>query len=300
MLTIEKDQKTGHPRISSLYKSKLRMIDKVPKAITSEQPVQPDQAEPDAKITPAGPLYANISGIVWSSVLKAALEISEVQEANKAKMSKTAVLKASTLLNPLTAYVELNGFIPKPEAFIRYFGEEFKEPTQLILRTRQPGDRFQPLGMTGSMPLKKYLINKAVPAGDRDQLPLLAFGRDILWIPGIAVSDKIKVRTEPTHRLTLEYTETEPLPTDTLLPDELPEPEALLKPVLQDGTEADIADAAEAPEAERSAVAIATEPESLSESLEDLLRDTETLTTDGDPDDDNDDETEFLIDEDPA
>lgn len=61
----------------------------------------------------------------------------------------------------------------------------------LSLRTRQPGDRFEPLGMGGrTQKLSDTLINARVPAGQRDRLPLLLVGSQIGWI-GIGSEGRI-------------------------------------------------------------------------------------------------------------
>jgi tRNA(Ile)-lysidine synthase len=55
----------------------------------------------------------------------------------------------------------------------------------LSLRTRQPGDRLQPLGMQGhSMKLSDFLINKKLPQKLRGRWPLVISGAQIAWIPG--------------------------------------------------------------------------------------------------------------------
>lgn len=55
--------------------------------------------------------------------------------------------------------------------------------TSLILRTRRPGDRFQPFGLAGqTQKVKDFLINAHVPAGVRDRLPLLIAGDAIAWV----------------------------------------------------------------------------------------------------------------------
>ena len=52
----------------------------------------------------------------------------------------------------------------------------------LILRTRQPGDRFTPRGMGGkSQKLADTLSNMHVPATWRDQVPLLIVNGEIAW-----------------------------------------------------------------------------------------------------------------------
>lgn len=55
----------------------------------------------------------------------------------------------------------------------------------LTLRSRQPGDRFQPVGMTGrSKKLQDYLVDEKIPRRKRDRVPLLCSGEDILWVVG--------------------------------------------------------------------------------------------------------------------
>jgi tRNA(Ile)-lysidine synthase len=56
----------------------------------------------------------------------------------------------------------------------------------LEVRTRRPGDRVRVRGRAVS--LKRYLIAQRVPAPERASLPLVAAGREILWMPG-CVSD---------------------------------------------------------------------------------------------------------------
>ncbi len=54
----------------------------------------------------------------------------------------------------------------------------------LSVRNFRPGDRFQPLGMTGHKKIKDLFIEKRVPLSIRSCWPLLAAGEEILWIPG--------------------------------------------------------------------------------------------------------------------
>jgi tRNA(Ile)-lysidine synthase len=57
-------------------------------------------------------------------------------------------------------------------------------PETLTIRNFLPGDRFQPLGMTGHKKLKELFIEKKVPLLARRTIPLLVAGEEILWIPG--------------------------------------------------------------------------------------------------------------------
>ncbi len=75
----------------------------------------------------------------------------------------------------------------------------------LELRNRKPGDKFQPMGMEKPMRFKKFLINRGVPRFDRDQLWVLAHGNQILWAPGLGISQELRVKdqAQPTHLIKL-------------------------------------------------------------------------------------------------
>lgn len=66
---------------------------------------------------------------------------------------------------------------------------------QLILRTRRPGDRFQPLGMhEGSMKVSDFMINVKMPQRARDGWPLLSDEDQILWVPGYRPAQPYRLR----------------------------------------------------------------------------------------------------------
>ena len=71
------------------------------------------------------------------------------------------------------------------------------------LRTRQEGDIIQPLGMNGTQKLKKYLNSRKIPNHEKDNLLFLTQGKEILWAIDIGLSDKIKIKTKPTHKITI-------------------------------------------------------------------------------------------------
>lgn len=72
---------------------------------------------------------------------------------------------------------------------------------KLVIRTRRDGDIMQPLGTQGKMKLKKYLMAKNIPAHKRDSLILLAYEKEVLWVAGVGLSDKIKTVDVPTHHI---------------------------------------------------------------------------------------------------
>jgi tRNA(Ile)-lysidine synthase len=68
---------------------------------------------------------------------------------------------------------------------------------RFVVRSRRPGDRFQPLGMRNSKKLKDFLIDRKIAAGARDRLPLLVWNGEIVWVAGVEVSERFKVTDPP-------------------------------------------------------------------------------------------------------
>ena len=75
----------------------------------------------------------------------------------------------------------------------------------LVLRTRRDGDVIKPLGSNGTMKLKKYLMSKNIPQHVRDNLVLLCQDKEVLWVAGVGLSDRIKTIDKPTHRISIKY-----------------------------------------------------------------------------------------------
>lgn len=65
------------------------------------------------------------------------------------------------------------------------------------LRTRRPGDRFQPLGMAeGSMKLSDFMINRKIAVDKRGAWPLLASGGQVVWVCGCRLSHRARVTAQ--------------------------------------------------------------------------------------------------------
>lgn len=82
----------------------------------------------------------------------------------------------------------------------------------LIVRSFLPGDRFVPLGMTGHKKVKDFFVDRKIPSDVRRRLPLLCRGKDPIWVCGLRIDDRFKVRpeTEKVVRISLSF------PTETL------------------------------------------------------------------------------------
>ena len=89
---------------------------------------------------------------------------------------------------------------PKDKDFTAYIEIE---DIDFILRSRKDGDILQPLGAKGTQKLKKYFNERKIPNHEKDDVVLLCNDTEILWVAGYGISDKIKVKTNPTHIIKL-------------------------------------------------------------------------------------------------
>jgi tRNA(Ile)-lysidine synthase len=58
-------------------------------------------------------------------------------------------------------------------------------PPTLLVRSRRPGDRLVRPGAPGHLRLKTLMAEAGVPRWERDRVPLLVAGDEILWAPGL-------------------------------------------------------------------------------------------------------------------
>lgn len=63
----------------------------------------------------------------------------------------------------------------------------------LELRFRRKGDRFRPLGMSGSKKLQDFFTDRMVPREERQKVPLLCDEEKICWVAGMRMDDRVKV-----------------------------------------------------------------------------------------------------------
>ncbi|MBU0635149.1 MAG: tRNA lysidine(34) synthetase TilS [Candidatus Omnitrophica bacterium] len=82
--------------------------------------------------------------------------------------------------------------IKKHSKFVEYFDRD-KLSFPLIVRARQDGDIFFPLGTGGKKKLKKFFIDEKIAKSKRDEIPLIVKDKDIVWVVGMRISEKYKV-----------------------------------------------------------------------------------------------------------
>ena len=76
--------------------------------------------------------------------------------------------------------------------------------TPLVVRSRLPGDRIQPLGMGGqSLKVADLMVNEKLPRRLRDRWPLVISGGEVVWLPGIRLAEGFKVSPQTDHAVTL-------------------------------------------------------------------------------------------------
>lgn len=82
--------------------------------------------------------------------------------------------------------------------FERSAGKAFIDADKLIfplvVRSRQEGDKFIPLGMKTFKKLSNFLIDKKIPLSEKDQVPLVLNGNgEIIWVAGLRQDNRYKV-----------------------------------------------------------------------------------------------------------
>jgi len=73
----------------------------------------------------------------------------------------------------------------------------------LWVRLPRPGDRFHALGAPGGKALSRFLADAGVPRQDRDRVPVVLAGDEIVWVAGIRPSQSRRVRHDTQARLRL-------------------------------------------------------------------------------------------------
>ena len=74
----------------------------------------------------------------------------------------------------------------------------------LCIRTRQSGDRIVIDRNGHRQKLKSWFVNEKIPAKERDQIPLIADGQQIVWIVGHRISSAYRVSDRTKQVLQIE------------------------------------------------------------------------------------------------
>jgi len=97
--------------------------------------------------------------------------------------------------------VETNGYTPSGADYEAALDADVVgEP--LTIRSRRPGDRFQPLGLEGTKKLQDFFVDAKVPGRLRNQVPLVCSQEQVVWVVGHRIDERAKV-TDSTRRVLL-------------------------------------------------------------------------------------------------
>ncbi len=92
----------------------------------------------------------------------------------------------------------------KDTEFVAYFNPD-KIGNRVVVRRRQRGDRFQPLGMSQFKKLGEYMIDARIPRAWRQRVPIVCSTEQILWVVGWRIDDRAKVIEKNEQILRLEF-----------------------------------------------------------------------------------------------
>jgi tRNA(Ile)-lysidine synthase len=75
--------------------------------------------------------------------------------------------------------------------------------SKFYVRSRKAGDRFSPFGLQGTKKLKDFFREKKIPHQKRNCLVLVVEGEEIVWIPGLALTEKCRMQSKNGEYLVL-------------------------------------------------------------------------------------------------
>ena len=88
--------------------------------------------------------------------------------------------------------------------FTAYFDLD-KTGDRLLVRPRQRGDRFQPLGMSQPKKVGEFMIDAKIPRTWRRQIPIVCSPSQILWVVGWRIDERVKVSENTKQILCLKF-----------------------------------------------------------------------------------------------
>ncbi|HXY73876.1 MAG TPA: tRNA lysidine(34) synthetase TilS [Dehalococcoidales bacterium] len=71
---------------------------------------------------------------------------------------------------------------------------------ELSVRSRSPGDRFQPLGLAEQKKVGQFMIDARIPQSERDNVPVVCASDKITWVVGYRIDESFKI-TESTKKV---------------------------------------------------------------------------------------------------
>ncbi|MBA7659833.1 hypothetical protein ES703_67826 [subsurface metagenome] len=167
----------------------------------------------DALTKPAGKRLSLPSGLIFSieynryliSSEPAALSPFPVLDSEfPLKIPGETVLPGWHIEATITSPSVVKGIGLRNNLFTAYFDRD-KTGDRLLVRPRQPSDRFQPLGMNQPKKLGEFMIDAKIPSAWRQRIPLVCSPQHILWVVGWRIDERVKVTQDTQRVLCLEF-----------------------------------------------------------------------------------------------
>lgn len=93
------------------------------------------------------------------------------------------------------------GILPVAAAGLEVF-DAAKVGAKIVLRHWQPGDRFQPIGMSAAVKLQDWFTNQKVPLARRRELIVATtVGGEVFWVEDQRIGERFKLTTDTRRRL---------------------------------------------------------------------------------------------------
>ncbi len=80
-----------------------------------------------------------------------------------------------------------------------------KAGSELMVRSRKPGDQLQPLGLSQPKKLGEFMIDARIPRAWRGRIPVVFSPEQILWLVGYRIDERVKVTEETKKVLKLQF-----------------------------------------------------------------------------------------------
>jgi tRNA(Ile)-lysidine synthase len=84
-----------------------------------------------------------------------------------------------------------------------------KTGMNFCVRKGQPGDRFQPLGMSMPKKLHEFMVDAKIPRSWRGRIPIVCSPQQIIWVVGWRIDDRVKLTEASKDILRLEFIKSE-------------------------------------------------------------------------------------------
>jgi tRNA(Ile)-lysidine synthase len=120
---------------------------------------------------------------------------------SKSRTNIVTWLDKSLKVEKFAGSLKADGEMPSADG-MEVLADLSKITSPLTIRLRRQGDIIQPFGMTKKVKLKKYLHTHE-PSPLKYHL-VLADAEEVLWVPGVGISERLRFADQPTHRLTLQ------------------------------------------------------------------------------------------------